>query len=81
MFDKMTPTPSELAALDPAPVPTLDQLHARVRHLQRHQARNIEAFGRELGIAAAIRRARILEGLAALELAVAELHSHPEFRA
>jgi hypothetical protein len=81
MFDTLTPTPSELAALDQAePRPTLEQLRARVLHLKRHQARNVEALERETGVAACIRRARILEGLAALELAVAELQAHPEWR-
>lgn len=78
----MTPTPSELGAITPAePTPTLEQLHARVRHLQRHQARAIEQLPRDRGIAAAMRRARILETLAALELSIAELQAHPEFRA
>lgn len=60
--------------------PDVHQLRARVRHITRHQARNIEALEREAGVAAAMRRARILEGLAALELAIAELQAHPEWR-
>jgi hypothetical protein len=69
------------ADLDGLPLANVEQLRARVRHITRHQARNLEALANERGLAAAMRRARILEGLAALELAVAEYQAHPEFRA
>ena len=73
-FGAMT-TPADFG-----PEPNVEQLRARVRHITRHQARNLEVLERERGIAAAMRRARILEGLAALELAIAELQAHPEWR-
>jgi hypothetical protein len=61
--------------------PTPEHLRARVRHIVSHLKRNLETLERQApGTAAAIVRARILEGQAALELALAELHAHPEAR-
>jgi hypothetical protein len=62
------------------PAPSLNQLRACVRHIRNHLNRDLETLDRESGVAAAIRRARIFEGHAALELAIAEMQAHPDWR-
>lgn len=62
--------------------PTLGQLRQRVRHLRNHLNRELDALEckRETRGQMAIRRSKVLETQAALELAVAELQAHPEFQ-
>lgn len=63
--------------------PTIGQLRARVRHLRNHLNRTLDAIadGQDQSRAArAIRRAQMLETQAALELAIAELQGHPDWR-
>ena len=62
--------------------PSLGQLRARVRHLRNHLNREQDAIEckRESRGQMAIRRATVLGLQAELELAVAELQSHPDFQ-